>query len=118
MTEANRIYLKLGTVGLVAAAVGILAIYWSRSLASIVVVLASFFVVAYVVFIGLAFGRLCRRLSAMNATDAEAARDEFFRPFRWLQWKRQQANNAAHADARGASHLGRSSQSRAGGRER
>lgn len=73
MTEAARIFRKLSAVGLVA--VGILAIYSSRGLVSIMIALGSFLVVSYLVFTGCTF----RRLSAMNAAaDAEASRDRFF----------------------------------------
>jgi hypothetical protein len=63
------------------------------------VVLASFLVVAYVVFTGWGYGRLGRRLEAMSAADAEAAREAFFRRYPWLRRERQQANSAVESDA-------------------
>ena len=59
MTEAGRIYLKLNLVGLVAGGFGVLATYWPGGIVSIM--LASFFVVAYVVFTGWGFGQLGRK---------------------------------------------------------
>jgi hypothetical protein len=100
MTEATRIYLKLNAVGFVAVAVGVLSTYWPGGLISIMVALGSVFVVAYVVFTGWGFGRLGRRLSTMNAADAEAARDAFFRQYPWLRRERQQANSTVEPDAR------------------
>jgi hypothetical protein len=100
MTEAGRIYLKLNIIGLVAVGIGVLATYWPGGLVSIMIVLGSFFVVAYVVFTGWDFGQLGRRLSAMSAADAEAAREEFFAKFPWLRRERKQANSAVEGDAR------------------
>ena len=94
MTDATRIYLKLHAIGAVAVAVGVAATYWPGGLFSMLMVLASFFVVAYVVFTGWGFGQLGRRLSAMSAADAETAREEFFRRYPWLRRERQQANSA------------------------
>ena len=94
MTDATRIYLKLHAIGAVAVAVGVAATYWPGGLFSMLIVLASFFVVAYVVFTAWGFGQLGRRLGAMSAADAEAAREEFFRHYPWLRRKRQQANSA------------------------
>jgi hypothetical protein len=96
MTEATRIYRKLSGAALVAVAVGLLAIYWSRGLVSMMVALGSFFVVTYLVFTGRAY----RRLGATNAADAGAAREAFFRQYPWLRRQRQQANSTVERDAR------------------
>jgi hypothetical protein len=98
MTDAVRVYLKLNVISLIAVGLGVLSTYWPGGLISMLVVLASFVVVAYVVFTGWGFGKLGRRLSAMNAADAEAAREEFFRRYPWLRRERQQANSALLTD--------------------
>jgi len=100
MTEAGRIYLKLNLIGLIAVAIGVLATYWPGGLVSMLIVLVSSFVVAYVVFTGWGFGQLGRRLSTMSAGDAQAAREEFFGRYPWLRRDRKQANSAAERDAK------------------
>src|SRR5690348_2681158 len=100
MTEAGRIYLKLQLIGLIAVGIGVLATYWPGGLVSMLIVLASFFVVTYVVFTGWGFGHLGRRLDAMSTADAEAAREEFFKKYPWLRWERKQANSAVESGAR------------------
>jgi len=72
MTEAQRIHLKLLAVSLIAVAIGVFATFWPGGIVSLVVSAVSWIVVAYVIFVSWGLGSLGRRLSSLDAADAQA----------------------------------------------
>jgi biopolymer transport protein ExbB/TolQ len=100
MTEAQRIYLKLSAVGLVAVGILVFSIFWLGGLVSWFIGLLSSITVVNVILTTWSFGKLGRRVRGLDAAEAEAAREAFFKRYPWLRGKRKQANSTLERDAR------------------
>jgi fatty acid desaturase len=100
MTEATRIHVTLLAVAFAAVGVSVLAIYVAPTWLAMLVGLACWLVVGYVVVTGWGYGKLGRQLSQMEAADAAAAQEAFFSRYPWLRRRGQQANSTPHTDAK------------------
>lgn len=85
ITEAPRIYLKLGVAGFAAVGILVLSTFWMGGLFGWVLGLLSAIAVANIAFAMWGFERLCGRLRSLDASDASVAREAFFKRFPWLR---------------------------------
>lgn len=90
MTEPQRVYLKLSAAGFAAAGIFVLSTFWLGGLYGWFIGPLSAIAVANIAFAMWGFGKLGGRLRSLDATDAEAARDAFFKRYPWLRGERKQ----------------------------